>query len=167
MCWDHSAFHQEKLKTITRKTTPSAFDERIRKLKEVQQGWLQYYRMASITGKFKDLECWVRNRLRCCIWKQWKKPERRRKNLIRLGVDLDHAYSHSRTRMGTWAVACSPILKTTITVERLQKRGYEAIITHYQKIAPFLNEPLYTWTVRTVVWEALPVSESWQGSLLD
>ncbi len=65
-------------------------------------------------------------------------------NLIRLGVDLEHAYSHSRSRMGTWAVACSPILKTTITVERLQQRGYEPMFTYYQKIAPFLNEPLYT-----------------------
>ncbi|HLT23948.1 MAG TPA: group II intron maturase-specific domain-containing protein, partial [Ignavibacteria bacterium] len=37
-----------KLKAITRKTTPASFDERIHKLKEVQRGWLQYYRMASI-----------------------------------------------------------------------------------------------------------------------
>jgi len=133
-----------KLKAITRKTTPATFDERIIKLKEVQQGWLQYYRMASIQGKLKDVDGWVRNRLRCCIWKQWKKPERRRKNLMRLGVDLEHAYSHSRSRMGTWAVACSPILKTTITVERLQQRGYESMLAYYLKIAPFLNEPLYT-----------------------
>src|SRR5690554_6908282 len=133
-----------KLKAITRKTTPASFDERIHKLKEVQRGWLQYYRMASIQEKLKDVDGWVRNRLRCCIWKQWKKSERRRKNLIRLGVDLEHAYSHSRSRMGTWAVACSPILKTTITVERLQQRGYEPMFTYYQKIAPFLNEPLYT-----------------------
>src|SRR5574344_1490396 len=133
-----------KLKAITRKTTPASFDERIHKLKEVQRGWLQYYRMASIQEKLKDVDGWVRNRLRCCIWKQWKKPERRRKNLIRLGVDLEHAYSHSRSRMGTWAVACSPISKTTITVERLQQRGYESMFTCYQKIAPFLNEPLYT-----------------------
>jgi len=142
---------KEKLKTITRKTTPATFDERIHKLKEVQRGWLQYYRMASIQEKLKDVDGWVRNRLRCCIWKNWKKPERRRKNLIRLGVDQQHAYSHSRSRMGTWAVACSPILRTTITVKRLEQRGYESLLVHYQTIAPFLNEPLYTRTVRTVV----------------
>jgi len=142
---------KQKIKTITRKTTPFTFDERIGKLKEVQQGWLQYYRIASIQEKLKDVDGWVRNRLRCCIWKQWKKPERRRKNLLRLGVDPEHSYSFSRSRMGTWAVACSPILRTTITVERLQKRGYESLLVYYQKVAPFLNEPLYTRTVRTVV----------------
>ncbi len=89
--------------------------------------------------------------LRYCIWHHWKKPERKRKNLIRLGVDPDHAYSWSRTRMGGWAVAQSPILVTTITLERLCKRGYEAMLTVYEKIAPHLNEPLYTRPVRTVV----------------
>lgn len=142
---------KQKIKTITHKTTPATFDERIYKLKEVQQGWLQYYRIASIQEKLKDVDGWVRNRLRCCIWKQWKKPERRRKNLLRLGVDLEHAYSFSRSRMGTWAVACSPILRTTITVERLQKRGYQSLFAYYIKVAQFLNEPLYTRTVRTVV----------------
>jgi group II intron reverse transcriptase/maturase len=142
---------KQKLKTITRKTTPCTFDERIQRIKEVQRGWLGYYRMASIHGKLKDLDSWVRNRLRYCIWHHWKKPERKRKNLIRLGIDQDHAYAWSRTRKGGWAVAQSPILGTTITLERLRKRGYEAMLPLYEKIAPHLNEPLYTRPVRTVV----------------
>ncbi|WP_318349176.1 hypothetical protein [Aquipluma nitroreducens] len=47
--------------------------------------------------------------------------------------------------------AQSPILVTTITLERLRKGGYEAMLTYYEKVAPHLNEPLYTRTVRTVV----------------
>ena len=78
-------------------------------------------------------------------------PKRKRKNLIQLGVDPVHAYQWSRTRMGGWATAQSPVLVTTITLERLRKRGYEALLTYYEKIAPHLNEPLYTRTVRTVV----------------
>ena len=142
---------KQKLKTITRKTTPSTFDERIQKLKEVTQGWLNYFRMASILGKLKELDGWVRNRLRYCIWHHWKKPERKRKNLIRLGVDQEHAYSWSRTRMGGWAVAQSPILVSTITIERLCRRGYETMLNYYEHIAPHLNEPLYTRPVCTVV----------------
>ena len=142
---------KQKLKTITRKTTPCTFDERIQRIKEVQRGWLGYYRIASIQVKLKDLDSWLRNRLRYCIWHHWKKPERKRKNLLRLGVDQNHAYSWSRTRKGGWAVAQSPILVTTITLERLRKRGYESMLELYQKIAPHLNEPLYTRPVRTVV----------------
>jgi group II intron reverse transcriptase/maturase len=44
---------KQNLKTITRKTTPSSVTERITKLKEVGRGWLNYFRMASITGKLE------------------------------------------------------------------------------------------------------------------
>lgn len=142
---------KEKVKTITRKTSPMTLAERIQKLKEVHQGWLNYFRMASMQAKLKELDGWVRNRLRYCIWHHWKKPERIRKNLIRLGVEQTNAYKWSRTRMGGWAVAQSPILVTTITMERLCKRGYESMLSYYEKVAPHLNEPLYTRPVRTVV----------------
>jgi RNA-directed DNA polymerase len=142
---------KQKLKTITRKTTPCTFDERILKLKEVQRGWLNYFRMASIQGKLKELDGWLRNRLRYCIWHHWKKPERKRKNLIQLGIENEMAYQWSRTRKGGWAVAQSPILVTTITLDRLRRRGYEPMLMYYEKVAPHLNEPLYTRPVRTVV----------------
>lgn len=133
---------KQNLKAITRKTAPYSFDERIRKLKEVQRGWVNYFRMASIHGKLKDLDGWVRNRLRYCIWHDWKKPERRRKSLIRLGVKQEMARAWSRTRMGGWATAQSPILVTTITLRRLMKRGYQSTLEHYLKISPQFNEPL-------------------------
>lgn len=135
---------KENLKTITRKTTPMSTAERIGKLKQVGRGWVNYFRMASIHGKLKEVDSWVRKRLRYCIWHHWKKPERRRKNLMRLGVNYALARAWSRTRMGGWAVAQSPILNTTITLDRLRKRGYEAMLEYYFKVAPALNEPLYT-----------------------
>ena len=142
---------KQNLKLITRKTAPISFSERIRQLKEVQRGWVNYYRIAHIHRKLQKLDSWLRSRLRYCIWKDWKKADRKRKNLIRLGVDLNHAYSWSRTRMGGWAVALSPILITTITLNRLAKRGYISMLEHFVKVSPQFNEPLYTRPVCTVV----------------
>ena len=124
------------VKAITRKTKPMSFDERIAKINEVQRGWLNYFRGTSIYGKLRDLDGWLRNRLRYCIWTDWKKPERKRKNLIRLGIDQDHAYAFSRTRKGGWAVAQSPILGTTITLKRLKQRGYKAMLDVYIEFKP-------------------------------
>ncbi|MCB5259694.1 MAG: group II intron reverse transcriptase/maturase [Candidatus Cloacimonetes bacterium] len=142
---------KQKLKRITRKTIPMSFDERIQKLNEIQRGWVNNYRMASIYSKLNEIDGWIRNRLRYCIWHHWKKLERKRKNLIRLGVEQGQAYSWSRSRMGGWAIAQSPILGTTITLERLSKRGYISLLDIYKQISPQLNEPLYTRPVRTVV----------------
>jgi RNA-directed DNA polymerase len=142
---------KQNLKTITRKTTPQSLSQRISKLKAAQRGWINYFRMASIYGKLREVDSWLRNRLRYCIWKDWKKPERKRKNLIRLGVPGGQAYAFSRTRKGGWAIAQSPILLTTITIKRLQKRGYESLLDYYLSVAPHFNEPLYARPARTVV----------------
>lgn len=122
---------KDRIRTITRKTAPLSLAERTRLLKEIGRGWVNYFRLASLVGKLGTVDSWVRNRLRYCIWKDWKKPERKRKNLIRLGVDYHHAYAWSRTRKGGWAIAQSPILTTTITLERLAKRGYESLLDYY------------------------------------
>ena len=122
-----------KLKYLTKKTIPASFEERISRVNLLVRGWINYFKPASIHAKLKKLEEWLRNRLRYCIWHHWKKSERKRKNLIRLGVDQGQAYAWSRTRMGGWAVAQSPILRTTITVTRLKKRGYVSLVEYYQR----------------------------------
>lgn len=96
---------KQKLKEITRKTEPWCFDQRILKLKQTYRGWINYFKYASIYGKLKTIDGWLRNRIRYCIWTDWKKPERKRKNLIRLGVNQGDAYAWSRTRKGGWAIA--------------------------------------------------------------
>ncbi|WP_253274028.1 hypothetical protein [Flammeovirga sp. OC4] len=53
---------------------------------------------------------------------------------MRLGISYDQAFAWSRTRKGGWAVAQSPILITTITLERLEKRGYIAMSDIYKKL---------------------------------
>ena len=127
---------KRKLKDISRKTRPMSITERFQKLSEVWKGWVNNFRLASISSKLKTLDEWLRNRLRYCIWHDWKKPDRKRRNLIRLGMDKERAYAYSRTRMGGWAVAQSPILRTTITLSKLRRRGYESMFSYFQKMIP-------------------------------
>ena len=131
-----------KLKEITRKTIPMSFDERIKKLNEIQRGWLNAFKYANIKGKLEELDGWIRNRLRYCIWHHLQKREKKRYSLLRLGVDPDRAYAWSRTRMGGWAVAQSPILGTTITKERLRKLGYISLTAMSKKVSK--NSDMFT-----------------------
>jgi hypothetical protein len=61
------------------------------------------------------------------------------------------SFGSDAVEAGSWAVAKSPILITTITLERLAKRGYESMLDYYLKVSPQLNEPLYSRPERTVV----------------
>jgi hypothetical protein len=91
------------------------------------------YRLTNSYTKLKKLDEWLRNRLRYCIWHHWKKADRKRKNLICLGIEKGQAYAWSRTRMGGWAVAQSPILGTTITLSRLKRKGYKPMIDYLNR----------------------------------
>ena len=124
---------KRKLKRATKKTIGYTFKERLWSVKLIYQGWINNYRLANICTKLKKVDEWLRNRLRYCIWHDWKKLERKCKNLIRLGVEEGIAYAWSRTRMGGWAVAQSPILGTTIKVSHLKRRGYVPMIDYYSK----------------------------------
>ena len=129
--WDEL---KRKLKRVTKKTLPYSFTQRLRKLKLIYQGWINNYRLANIYTKLKKVDEWLRNRLRYCIWHDWKKPERKHKNLIRLGVKKGIAYAWSRSRMGGWRIAQSPILGTTIKVSRLKRKGYVSLTDYYSKV---------------------------------
>jgi hypothetical protein len=103
------------------------------KVKLIYQGRINKFRLASIYSKLKKVDEWLRTRLRCCIWHDWKRPERKRKNFIRLGIKKDLAYAWSRTRMVGWAVTQSPMLKITLTIAKLKRRGYVSMIKYYSK----------------------------------
>jgi group II intron reverse transcriptase/maturase len=132
-----------KLKEISRKTNPMRFDERIEKLNSVIRGWMEYLKYASIQQKLIKIDGWLRNRLRYCIWHHWKKPNKKMRSLIRLGIKPEQAYAWSRTRMGGWAVAQSPILGTTITIKSLKRRGYIPLFDTFNSISPDYQNSLF------------------------
>ncbi len=125
---------KQKVRWITRKSIPISLSQRIIELNQLMRGWIHYFKLGKMWTKLRSLDRWIRTRLRCCIWKQWKKPNRRRRALIQLGIPEEEAYSWSRTRKGNWAVARSPIMKMTVTAERLAHRGYESFTDYYLQV---------------------------------
>jgi group II intron reverse transcriptase/maturase len=104
---------KRKLKRATKKTLGYSFYERLKAIKLIYQGWINNYRLASIYTKLKKVDEWLRNRLRYCIWHDWKKPDRKRKNLIRLGVKEGKAYAwNERNEPEGWMSSGHPMKRT-------------------------------------------------------
>ena len=125
---------KRKIKIITRKTSPIPLEERIKRLNYLMRGWLNYFKNATGQEKLKYLDSWIRCRLRYCIWKAWKKPKRRIRAFIQLGISRSWAIRFGYSRMGGWAIACSPIMGTTITEARLRRKGYIPFLEYYHSI---------------------------------
>ena len=75
-----------KLKELTSRSQGRNVRKVMQNVKIYIRGWLGYFGIASMKTTMREWDGWLRRRYRCYIWKQWKKPKARAKNLIQLGI---------------------------------------------------------------------------------
>jgi len=122
-----------KLKELTGRSNGMSMDKRLQKLKQAIQGWVNYFQIADMKTLTKNLDEWLRRRVRMVIWKTWKRIRTRFTNLQRLGLDKSKAWEYANTRKGYWRTSGSPILHRTLTNKILEKRGLVNISALYLK----------------------------------
>ena len=76
----------KKCKEITNRSKGISEKERIGKLQSIINGWVNYFVIAKAKSTMRDLDSFVRMRLRMCSWKSWKRSKTRVKELVKLGV---------------------------------------------------------------------------------
>jgi len=124
---------KEKIRKVTNRNRSMNFNHRIKKLNEIIVGWVNYFKLADMKSKLKDLDSWIRRRLRACVWKTWKLVRTRFKNLMKLGVPKYKAWEYANTRRGYWRISNSPILAKTVTNQRLVNHGFKSLSSQYEK----------------------------------
>lgn len=124
---------KEKIRNITNRNVSMNFNHRIKKLNEIVVGWVNYFKLADMKTKLKELDQWIRRRLRAVVWKTWKLVRTRFKNLMKLGVPKGKAWEYANTRKSYWRISKSPILNKTITNQKLINHGFKSLTSQYEK----------------------------------
>ena len=125
---------KDKLRKLTSRSQGRSLDTVFYNIKVFMRGWLGYYGIAEMKNEIQDWNEWLRRRIRMYIWKQWKLPRTRVKNLMKLGMPEWKAHRNGITRKGYWAIAGSGIEHYTITNERLARRGFYDISEAYKSL---------------------------------
>ncbi|MCF7854955.1 MAG: hypothetical protein K9N51_09170 [Candidatus Pacebacteria bacterium] len=102
----------------------------IDRLNPALRGWLQYFSPGTSCNQLTTLDFWIRRRLRCIIWRQWKRPATRLKKLRSLGIHDDRAYI-SASRKGPWHCAGTPALIQALTPEFFTSLGLYGLTEHF------------------------------------
>lgn len=71
-------------------------------LNPVLRGWTSYFRLTEVKGVLEELDGWIRRKLRCLLWRQWKRPATRSKRLQVQGLDKTRAWKSARNGRGPW-----------------------------------------------------------------
>lgn len=97
-----------EIRRITRRTKGRTIRYIIRELKIYITGWRSYFSLNEVTHVFKDLDSWIRRKLRCYVLKQWGR--RRYKELKKRGVSRKLAWNTTKSAHGEWRLSRSPAL---------------------------------------------------------
>ncbi|MEK4284295.1 group II intron reverse transcriptase/maturase [Ureibacillus sp. FSL K6-0165] len=125
---------KNKVREITSRKMPYPMEYRIQKLNQYLVGWCGYFALADTKSIFLELDKWIRRRLRMCLWKNWKKPKTKIRNLIQLGVPQWQAYEWGNTRKSYWRISNSPILHRTLGNSYWRNQGLESLEARYENL---------------------------------
>ncbi len=87
-----------------------------------QMCWAGYFGFSQLY-ELRDLDSWVRRRLRCVAWVQWKTWPRRFAELHRRGVPRDAALRVVGSPKGPWRLSCTHALNRALSAARFKRLG--------------------------------------------
>ncbi|MDL2276312.1 group II intron reverse transcriptase/maturase, partial [Breznakia sp. OttesenSCG-928-G09] len=120
-----------RMKQLTCRSWGVSNDYKIQKLNQLIRGWVNYFRIGSMKRLCGGLDKQIRYRLRMCIWKHWKTPKNRAKNLIKLGINRKYAWTTAYSG-GRIAYVCQRgAMNYAVTKERLTRFGLVSMLDYY------------------------------------
>lgn len=116
---------KDKIRGLTRKMRGSNLPDGIRKLiMPITRGWANYFGIAEERGIFESIDGWIRRKIRGIQWRQWKKPKKRLKKLIALGIKEGTARKHAYSSKGPWRMAKSYCMHKGLSNSVIESMGY-------------------------------------------
>ncbi len=125
---------KSKLKELSSRRSCQSIRPALNKIKVYMRGWLNYYGIADMKNRIDDLNSWLYHRIRMCIWKQWKKPRTKERNLMKLGIPEYFAHQAANSRRKYWYVSGMGAVNRALTKERLISSGFCDLATAYQSV---------------------------------
>jgi len=126
---------RSKLKELTGRSNGMGYAKRKQELHKFIHGWIEYFKHADMKSRLSQIDEWLRRRIRMCIWKLWKRPKTRFKNLLRCGLDKEVAYMCANNSKGYWYMSNTLNLNQAMSIEKLRRAGYPCMMDYYRKVA--------------------------------
>ena len=109
---------------------------RLHELKLYLRGWIDYFILEQRKSLARNLDKWLRRRVRACYWKSWRLPRTRVRKLKSFGVPHDEAMSYGNSRKGPWRMSMTSPVQRSLSNEWLAGQGLFSLEARWQELAP-------------------------------
>jgi group II intron reverse transcriptase/maturase len=127
---------KKKIKEQTRRGRGRSLKRVIEEVNPLLRGWMQYFRLSQVKGIFDELDGWLRRRLRCILWKQWKRPYARATYLKRRGLDERRAWISATNGRGPWWNAGASHMNQAFPKSYFESLGLVSLLNEHRRLSP-------------------------------
>jgi group II intron reverse transcriptase/maturase len=125
---------KQRLRKLTARKWGVSMEQRIHAINRFTRGWTAYFALADGERPFRDLDEWLRRRLRQVRWKEWKRPKTKRRNLRALGIPEQKAREWAGSQKGYWRIAGSAPLQRALPNAYWASLGLAGFTDRYRRL---------------------------------
>ena len=127
---------RQRAREITRRTGGITLQHRLFVLRRYARGWIDYFVLEQRKSVTRELDKWLRRRIRACCWKTWRLPRTRVRKLKQLGIEHEDALGFGCSRKGPWRLALTSGLQRGMSNEWLAEQGLFSLSERWSELAP-------------------------------
>jgi len=124
-----------RVRELIRSGRGKALRETVKALTPLLRGWAAYFKLSQVRGASEELDQWIRRKLRCILWRQWKKPMTRAKKLVERGIERARAYLSANNGRGPWWHAGASHMNAAVPTRWLAQQGLVSLIQEHRRLA--------------------------------
>jgi len=113
---------KHRVRELTARHRGITLERMIKEMTSYLHGWAVYFGLSQLR-ELQSLDSWIRRRLRCVAWVQWKTPRRRFHELRRLGISERMAFPAILSPKGPWRLSLSEAMHRGLTKARFRRLG--------------------------------------------
>jgi RNA-directed DNA polymerase len=123
-----------RLRELLRSARGRSLSHTIETLNPLLRGWMNYFQLTEVRGVLEELDGWVRRRLRCLLWRQWRRPHTRARKLRALGLDAKRAWRSTVNGRGPWWNAGASHMNQALPAAYFTRLGLVSLLPTLQRL---------------------------------
>ena len=123
---------KENLRAITNRNKAISNEIRPIKFNQIAKGWVNYFKLADMAGMLREMDEWVRRRIRAIYWTQWKKVKTKYRMIRQYKIPEWKVHELANCRKGTWRAAL--MLNQILSNKEIARQGYVSLTSYYKQV---------------------------------
>jgi RNA-directed DNA polymerase len=124
----------QKVRDLMRAGRGRSIAHTIEDLNPLLRGWINYFRLTETKRRLEELDGWMRRKLRCLLWRQWRHRATRARHLRALGLDADHARRSASNGQGPWWNAGAAHMNLALPAQYFTAKGLVSLLGTQQRL---------------------------------